>query len=417
LEHPQYSTKGKILNDPIYGFISLPAGIVLNIIDHPYFQRLRNIKQLGLSHLVYPGAQHTRFQHAIGAMHLMGDAVESLRAKGVDINDEEAQGVKLAILLHDVGHGPYSHTLEHSLLEGVSHEDISSLVMDRLNEQFEGALTTGISIFQDKYSMKPLHKLVSSQLDMDRLDYLMRDSFYSGVAEGVIGSDRIIKMLNIRDDELVIEQKGIYSIEKFIVARRLMYWQVYLHKTVVAAEFMLINILKRAKELALNGDDLFSSPVLRKFLYNKISGEDLRNDPKLLDLFMQLDDHDIMGAVKVWASHSDRVLSTLSKDLVERRIFKLTFQKEPIDQVDIIAAEEKLMREMSLNKEEVQYFVYSNYIVNNAYDPKDDQINILMKDGSLMELGEASDNLNILALSMPVKKYFLAHSKGSSTKQ
>ena len=415
MERPQYSTKGKILNDPIYGFISLPAGIVLDIIDHPYFQRLRHIKQLGLSHLVYPGALHTRFHHAIGAMHLMGDAIESLRSKGIAISEEEAQGVKLAILLHDVGHGPFSHTLEHSLMDGVTHEDISAMVMDRLNEQFNGALELGISIFRDNYSLKPLHKLVSSQLDMDRLDYLMRDSFYSGVAEGVVGSDRIIKMLNIRGDELVVEQKGIYSIEKFIVARRLMYWQVYLHKTVVSAEFMLIKVLQRAKELAANGVELFCSPVLREFLYGRIKGDDLVNDPKLLDLFMQLDDHDIMGAVKVWAGHSDRVLSILSKHLVERRIFKLVLQDDPIDPVDIRAIEERLIKEWGLSEEEVKYFVLSDHIVNNAYDPKDDQINILMKDGSLKELGEASDNLNILALSMPVKKYFIAFPKEISS--
>jgi len=411
LQHPQNTSKGKILNDPIYGFISLPAGIVLDIIDHPWFQRLRYIKQLGLSHLVYPGALHTRFQHAIGAMHLMGDAIDSLRTKGVDISEEGSQGAKLAILLHDIGHGPFSHTLEHSLMEGVGHEEVSALVMDRLNEQFEGALSLGISIFRDEHSMKPLHKLVSSQLDMDRLDYLMRDSFYSGVAEGVIGSDRIIKMLNVHGDELVIEQKGIYSIEKFIVARRLMYWQVYLHKTVVAAEFMLINVLKRAKKLATQGSDLFCSPVLRTFLYERISGEDLKNNSELLENFMQLDDHDIMGAVKVWSTHKDKVLSKLSRALVERKTFKLSFQKEPFDVAAITDIEKIAMKELELNEEEVKYFVLSDSIVNNAYDPMDDQINILMKDNSLKDLGEASDNLNILALSMPVTKHFLAFPK------
>lgn len=408
MENSAYNAKGKILNDPIYGFISLPSGIVLDTIDHPWFQRLRHIKQLGLSHLVYPGALHTRFQHAIGAMYLMGTAIESLRAKGVDISDEGAQGAKLAILLHDVGHGPFSHTLEHSILDGVHHEDISALVMDRLNEQFNGALEVGISIFRDQYSMKPLHKLVSSQLDMDRLDYLMRDSFFSGVAEGIVGSDRIIKMLNVRGEELVIEQKGIYSIEKFIVARRLMYWQVYLHKTVVAAEYMLMNILKRAKELAAKGEELFCSPVLREFLYNSITAEDLKNDHTWLSLFMQLDDHDIMGAVKVWANHKDNVLRRLSADLVGRRIFKLSLQEQPFTAEELHALREKVRMEWGLNEIEASYFVLSDEIENSAYNPKTDRINMLMKDGTVRDLAEASDNLNIGALSAPVKKYFLA---------
>lgn len=397
-----------MLNDPIYGFISLPRGIVLDVIDHPWFQRLRHIKQLGLSHLVYPGALHTRFQHAIGAMHLMGSAIDSLRNKGVQIDHEQALGAQLAILLHDVGHGPFSHTLEHSILHGVHHEDISALVMDRLNEQFNGSLEVGISIFRDRYPMKPLHKLVSSQLDMDRLDYLMRDSFFSGVAEGIVGSDRIIKMLNIRGDELVIEQKGIYSIEKFIVARRLMYWQVYLHKTVLAAEYMLMNILKRAKQLAAEGQDLFASPVLREFLYNNITGQQLQDDPKWLALFMQLDDHDIMGAIKVWAKHDDPVLGRLSRDLVQRAIYKLQLRESPFTEGELERVRQAIQRGWDLDEKDAGFFTLTDRIENNAYDPRTDRINMLMKDGSLRDLATASDNLNIGALSEPVTKFFLA---------
>ena len=321
-----FSNKLKIFNDPIYGFVSLPYEIIYDLIDHPYFQRLRRIKQLGLTNLVYPGALHTRFHHAMGAMHLMGQAIDVIRSKGHDISEEEAQGVTIAILLHDIGHGPFSHALEHSIVNNITHEDISELFMSRLNEEFKGKLTLAISIFQNKYKKKFLHQLVSSQLDMDRLDYLNRDSFFTGVSEGVVSSDRIIKMLNVVNDQLAIEAKGIYSIEKFIIARRLMYWQVYLHKTVLSAESLLVNILKRAKDLAEKKVDLFCTPALRMFLYNKFSEKDFSTNEKLLDVFAQLDDNDIMTSInetpriRVLVSPSDRFASvTLRFMLINMR--------------------------------------------------------------------------------------------------
>src|ERR1700751_1028479 len=323
--------KRKIINDPIYGFVTLPAGLIYDLINHPYFQRLRHIKQLGMTNLVYPGALHTRFHHAIGAMYLMTEAIDVLRSKQIDISDEEAEAVSVAILLHDIGHGPFSHALEHTLVQGVSHEDISALLMEKLNQEFKGGLSLAIKIFNDKYKKKFLHQLVSSQLDMDRLDYLKRDSFFTGVSEGVISSDRIIKMLYVKDDELAVEEKGIYSIEKFIIARRLMYWQVYLHKTVVAGENMLVNILKRAKELSNKGEDLFATPAFSVFLKNNYSKKDFLSKPELLDTFALLDDYDIFSSIKVWTKHPDQILSTLCKSLVERKLFKIELKKEKIE--------------------------------------------------------------------------------------
>jgi HD superfamily phosphohydrolase len=302
--------KKKIINDPVYGFISIPTELIYDLIEHPYFQRLRHIKQLGMTHLVYPGALHTRFHHALGAMHLMKMAIETLRSKDHVITNEEEEALTIAILLHDVGHGPFSHALEHTIVDGISHEDISILLMNKLNIEFKGQLTTAISIFNDTYPKKFLHELVSSQLDMDRLDYLNRDSFFTGVSEGVISSDRIIKMLNVKDDHITIEEKGIYSVEKFLIARRLMYWQVYLHKTVIAAEQMLVKILERSRALTLSGQDLFATPALKHFLTNKLSTEAFTEDDHL-EIFTRLDDTDIMSAVKVWALHSDPVLSKL----------------------------------------------------------------------------------------------------------
>jgi len=397
----------KILNDPIYGFISVPNAQVLALIDHPWFQRLRYIKQLGLSHLVYPGALHTRFHHALGAMHLMGEAIATLRSKGHDISDAEAHGAAIAILLHDIGHGPFSHALEHTLVEGIGHEDVSALVMDALNERFDGALTMGIDIFRDRHPRRALHQLVSSQLDVDRIDYLNRDSFYTGVSEGVIGGERIITMLQVVDDRLVVEEKAIYSIEKFLVARRLMYWQVYLHKTVVACEMMLVEALRRAKELALGGSPVFASPALSRFLTLHHDRGSFA-DPKVLNDFLKLDDHDVMGAVKVWASHPDKILATLSGDLVDRRNLRIRLQNEPWDPQRIDELKRKVADHLRIDMADTDHFVLTSSIVNNAYDPSKDRIDLLYKDGSLRDIAEASDNLGIQALAGPVTKWYLA---------
>ncbi len=402
----------KILNDPIYGFISVPHPTVLRLIDHPWFQRLRYIKQLGLSHLVYPGALHTRFHHALGAMHLMGEAIATLRGKGHAISDEEALGAHIAILLHDIGHGPFSHALEHSLVGGIGHEDVSALVMDALNDRFDGALNVGLDIFRDRRDHAAgmthvLHQLVSSQLDVDRIDYLNRDSFYTGVSEGVIGGERILKMLEVRENRLVVEEKAIYSIEKFLVARRLMYWQVYLHKTVVACEMMLVETLRRAKDLAMNGTAVFASPALQRFLSERHDRAAF-NDPAVLADFLRLDDHDIMGAVKVWAAHSDKALSTLASDLVERRNLHVRLQDTPWDGEQVTALRERVAKALNISMAEAAHFVITGSVVNNAYDPSKDRIELLYKDGSLRDIAAASDNLGIAALSTPVQKHYLA---------
>ena len=397
----------KILNDPIYGFITVPHPQLLALIDHPWFQRLRYIKQLGLSHLVYPGALHTRFHHAVGAMHLMGTAIDVLRSKGHGITEEEALGARIAILLHDVGHGPFSHALEHSLVEGVPHEEVSALVMDRLNERFDGALETGLAIFRDQHPRRALHHLVSSQLDVDRIDYLNRDSFYTGVSEGVIGGERILTMLEIVHDRLVVEEKAIYSIEKFLVARRLMYWQVYLHKTVVACEMMLVETLRRAKQLGTAGVPLFASPALARFLTQAHDRASF-NDPHVLTDFLKLDDHDIMGAVKVWAGHPDKVLANLASDLVERRNLRIRLQNTPWDPDRIHKLKQRVAAHLKIDLEAADHFVLHGSIVNNAYDPEKDRIDLLFKDGSLRDIAEASDNLGIQALARPVEKWYLA---------
>jgi len=400
----------KILNDPIYGFITIRYPIILKLIDHPYFQRLNRIKQLGLSYLVYPGAHHTRFHHAIGAMHLMQNAIEVLKLKEVEITEEEELGVLIAILLHDIGHGPFSHALEHTLVKGVSHEDISILLMDKLNVEFKGELNLSIEIFTNKYKKKFLHQLVSSQLDMDRLDYLKRDSFYSGVSEGVVSSDRIINMLNVYKDELVIEEKGIYSIEKFIVARRLMYWQVYLHKTVLSAENLLVRILKRAKFLAENGVELHASPVLKEFLYNNYSKSDFESE-EVLESFTQLDDTDLYSAIKTWSRHEDFTLSKISNALINRDLPKIIIQKEPFEESRILGLRKLVKETYKISEEEVDYIVYSSAITNNAYNAKEDVINIKYKNGDIMNITDASDNFNIQSLTEPVKKYFVCYPK------
>lgn len=406
-----FSNKLKIFNDPIYGFVSLPYEIIYDLIDHPYFQRLRRIKQLGLTNLVYPGALHTRFHHAMGAMHLMGQAIDVIRSKGHEITEEEAKGVTIAILLHDIGHGPFSHALEHSIVSDVTHEDISELFMARLNDDFKGKLTLAISIFQNKYKKKFLHQLVSSQLDMDRLDYLNRDSFFTGVSEGVVSSDRIIKMLNVVNDQLAIEAKGIYSIEKFIIARRLMYWQVYLHKTVLSAESLLVNILKRAKDLAEKKVELFCTPALHTFLYNKFSEKDFSTNPKLLETFAQLDDNDIMTSIKVWASHKDVVLSGLCKQMVDRRLFKVELQNQAFKEEKIRSIKNDIKKRLKLDDKEVNYFVFTGIVTNDAYRADKIRINILFKDGSVSDIAEASDQLSIDVLAKTVKKHYLCYPK------
>ncbi len=400
----------KILNDPIYGFITIKYPILLKLIDHPYFQRLNRIKQLGLSYLVYPGAHHTRFHHAIGAMHLMQEALEVLKVKNVEITEEEEIGVLIAILLHDIGHGPFSHALEHTLVSGVNHEDLSIILMDKLNEEFEGELGLAIQIFRNSYSKKFLHQLVSSQLDMDRLDYLKRDSFYSGVSEGVVSSDRIINMLNVHEDQLVIEEKGIYSIEKFIVARRLMYWQVYLHKTVLAAENLLVEILKRANFLASQGEELFASPVLKKFLYNNYTKEDF-NKNEVIYHFTMLDDSDIYSAIKAWCNHSDKTLSVISRNLIDRKLPKIAIQKLPFETERIEKLKEMVKAKYHISNIEIGHLVFNSEIANNAYNAKKDIILIKYKNGSVLNITDASDNFNIQALTEPVKKYFICYPK------
>lgn len=403
--------KRKIINDPIYGFVTIPDDLIYDLINHKYFQRLRRIKQLGLTNLVYPGALHTRFHHAIGAMHLMQEALLTLKQKGVAITDEEEQATLIAILLHDIGHGPFSHALEHSIVKGVSHETISSLLMERLNKEFKGKLSLAIKIFNDAYKKKYLHQLVSSQLDMDRLDYLKRDSFFTGVSEGVISSDRIIKMLDVVNNHLVVEVKGIYSIEKFLIARRLMYWQVYLHKTVLSAETLLVNILKRAKEVSAKGVDLFATPVFKKFLTNDFTKDDFEKDSKLLNDFANLDDTDISASIKAWTIADDRILSILCNMLIERKLFRIELQSDAFATAYKNKIIEKTMAKYKLTRKEAGYFVLFDSVNNSAYLASKFSINILMNDGSLKDVAEASDQLNLQKLSQTVTKHYLCYPK------
>lgn len=398
----------KIINDPVYGFITIRHPQVLGLIDHPWFQRLRRIAQLGLSHLVYPGALHNRFQHAIGAMHLMQSAIDELRHKDIHITADEELGLLTAVLLHDIGHGPFSHALEFTLVPGLHHEHISSLMMHRLNEESGGQLTLAIRIFSDTYPKKFLHQLVSSQLDMDRLDYLARDSFFSGVVEGQVGSERILKMLDVVDDQLVVEEKGIYSIEKFIVARRFMYWQVYLHHAVLSAEFMLVNALRRARLLARTGHELFATPALRFFLVNDITDESFRSDDRALTHYSALDDFDITASLKVWQSHADKVLSTLAAMLLNRRLFKIELQAVPFAPERVDAERTRVCERFSLAPAEAEYFVIHDKVDNRAYNQLSDNIRIKRKDGRVEDAALVSDHLNIAVLNRKVEKYFLA---------
>ena len=396
----------KILNDPVYGFITLNRGILLDLIDHPYFQRLSRIKQLGLTYLVYPGAHHTRFHHAVGAAYLMKQALSTFKELGVNIQREEERGALIAILLHDIGHGPYSHALEHSFLSGVSHENVSEIFMRKLDEQYNGELSLAIQIFRNQYHKKFLHQLVSSQLDMDRLDYLKRDSFFTGVSEGVVSNQRIIKMFDIVDDEILIKEKGIYSIEKFIVARRLMYWQVYLHKTVLSAEFLLAKIISRARELLCNGEKLFVTPELNMFLTKNISKFELEQEV-YLNAFASLDDNDIMTCIKVWMQSKDIVLSRLASMLIERKLLKVKISNTSFDVEQINEIRKIHQKELGLNDHEIKYFVFQEQMINNAYDPRKDTIKIKYKDGTVKDITDASDNLNVSALAKPVTKHYL----------
>ena len=396
----------KIINDPVYGFITLNKGILLDIIDHPFFQRLSRIKQLGLTYLVYPGAHHTRFHHAIGSAHLMKQAIQTLKEQGKEISSEEELGATLAILLHDIGHGPFSHALENSFVKGISHEEISLLFMNQLNKEFDGALDTAIAIFRDRYPKKFLHRLVSSQLDMDRLDYLKRDSFFTGVSEGVVSNQRIIKMFAIANDEIVIKEKGIYSIEKFIVARRLMYWQVYLHKTVLSAEFLLAKIIQRARELIHSGEDLFLSDTMQVFLSKNVDIE-MISQPTFLKLFSSLDDYDVLACIKSWTLSKDKVIASLCNNLIYRNLPKVKISSNPFGKGEIKRLKKSHQKLLGFDDLQMNYFVYCEQMENNAYDPRKDEIKILFKDGSLKDITEASDNLNISALSNPVKKYYL----------
>lgn len=405
------SYERKIINDPVFGFINIPKGLLYDIVRHPVLQRLTRIKQVGLSSVVYPGAQHTRFQHSLGAFYLMSEAITQLTSKGNFIFDSEAEAVQAAILLHDIGHGPFSHVLEDTIVKGVSHEEISLMLMERMNKEMNGQLSLAIQIFKDEYPKRFLHQLVSGQLDMDRLDYLRRDSFYTGVTEGNIGSARIIKMLDVADDRLVVESKGIYSIENFLTARRLMYWQVYLHKTSVAYEKMLISTLLRAKELASQGVELFASPALRFFLYNDINPAEFYNNPDCLENFIQLDDNDIWTALKVWSTHTDKVLSTLSTGMINRNIFKVEISSEPISEDRKKELTLHISQQLGIPLSEANYFVSTPSIEKNMYDPADDSIDIIYKDGTIKNIAEASDMLNISLLSKKVKKYYLCYQR------
>jgi HD superfamily phosphohydrolase len=404
----QTPNKLKILNDPIYGFIQIPNSLIFDIIEHPYFQRLRRISQMGFSNLVYPGANHTRFHHALGCIHLMQKAIRVLRFKQIEITKEEEKALCIAILLHDIGHGAFSHALEHSIVHGISHEEISLKFMKKLNDEFDGKLDLAIEIFEGNYHRKFFYQLISSQLDIDRLDYLKRDSFYTGVTEGNISSDRLIVMMNVNDDQLVIEQKGIYSVEKFLIARRLMYWQVYLHKTGLVAEHMLVNVLIRAKELAEKGDELFASTSLRYFLYNQINQDNFTDET--LEMFSKLDDYDILSAIKEWTNHEDKVLSLLSQMIVDRKLLRIEIQKDAFDVDQINKKISKYSKKLNLSEEETNSFVFSQEIKNQAYN-SEKPIFILNKKGKLKDIAKASDQFNIQALTKPVIKHFICYPK------
>ncbi|HEX2969678.1 MAG TPA: HD domain-containing protein [Bacteroidales bacterium] len=408
--------KRKIINDPVYGFIGIRNDFIFDLIEHPWIQRLRNIKQLGLTNFVYPGANHTRFQHAIGALHLMCMALETLRSKGIQISYEEEEAASVAILLHDCGHGPFSHALESSIVNNLTHEDISLLLMKMLNEEYSGRLNLAIDIFTGKYNRMFFHELISGQIDMDRLDYLMRDSFFTGVIEGSVGFDRIISMLNVADESLVVDEKGIYSLEKFLIARRLMYWQVYMHKTVLSSESLLVNVLRCAKVLASQGVDIYSTPALRFFLYNRIGPEDLKKEglftPGLIaSNFTRLDDTDIMVSAKYWNDHEDKVLADLSLRLVNRELFAIELQNEPFSETVIANLRDCACKRLKIKTELSDYYVYSGTVSNLAYTPSAPEVKILLKNGTTARISEVSDMFDHRFVSERITKHFLCYPK------
>jgi HD superfamily phosphohydrolase len=410
------TNKRKIINDPVYGFIGIPGDFLFDLIEHPWFQRLRNIKQLGLTSLVYPGANHSRFQHSLGALYLMDLAIRTIRSKGTLITNEEEEAVLIAILLHDSGHGPFSHALENSIITGISHEDLSLLLMRKLNEEFSGRLSLAIEIFNGTYQRKFLHELIASQMDMDRLDYLRRDSFFTGVIEGSVGSDRIIRMLNVVDDSLVVDEKGIYSLEKFLIARRLMYWQVYMHKTVLVSESMLVRMLQRAKELANKGQELYSTPALRFFLYNKIGPDDLLKEgnftPGLVaSNFCRLDDSDILVSARYWSDHPDRILSDLSARLMKRDLLAIELQNNPFPKERVKELRTMAGSILGLSPEATDYFVFTNSISNLAFTPDSPEVKILLKTGNIQDISAVSDMFDHRFLSERITKYFLCYPK------
>ncbi len=405
------TNRRKIINDPVYGFISIPNDLVYDLMGHPWFQRLRNIRQLGLSSLVYPGAVHSRFQHCLGAMYLTGLAVHTLRSKGTDISAEEEEGVLAAILLHDIGHGPFSHALEHSLIEDMPHETMSLLIMEELNRTLEGRLETAIAIFRGEYPRKFFHDLVTGQMDMDRLDYLRRDSFFTGVIEGSVGSDRIIRMLNVSDDRLVVDEKGIYSVEKFLIARRMMYWQVYNHRTVVSAEKLLTSLLVRARQVTAAGHRLFATPALAYFLeprHNRAANEDKAT---LVGHFTALDESDIISATKVWIHCGDRVLADLCRRFVCRDLLAIELQKTPFDPARVGETAQKTMETLGLSADEVRYYVNTGDVFNQTYAPGTPEVRILLKNGSTPDITAVSDLFDKEALSEKVTKYYLCYPK------
>lgn len=401
----------KIINDPIFGFIKIPHGLLLNIVEHPLMQRLTRIKQLGLTSMVYPSAQHTRFQHSLGAFHLMSEAITSLTQKGIFIFDSEAEAVEAAILMHDIGHGPFSHVLEHTLIKGISHEDISLLMMEQINREMKGELNLALKIFKNEYPKKFLHQLISSQLDMDRLDYLRRDSFFTGVTEGNIGSARIIKMLDVVDDNLVVNSKGLYSIENYLMSRRLMYWQVYLHKTTVSSEKVLVNALLRAKKLALEGENVFATPCLGYFLYNDIDAEKYRNSEEAQRNYALLDDNDIWSSLKVWTGSKDKVLSILSSDILNRNLFKVEITGTPTEEGHINEVRTRLADKFGVSYEDAGYLMSVDTIQKDMYDVNDDQISIIFKDNTVKDISEASEVMNIALLSKKIRKYYLCYQR------
>lgn len=401
----------KIINDPIFGFIKIPHGLLLNIVEHPLMQRLTRIKQLGLTSMVYPSAQHTRFQHSLGAFHLMSEAITSLTQKGIFIFDSEAEAVEAAILMHDIGHGPFSHVLEHTLIKGISHEDISLLMMEQINREMKGELNLALKIFKNEYPKKFLHQLISSQLDMDRLDYLRRDSFFTGVTEGNIGSARIIKMLDVVDDNLVENSKGLYSIENYLMSRRLMYWQVYLHKTTVSSEKVLVNALLRAKKLALEGENVFATPCLGYFLYNDIDAETYRNSEEAQRNYAMLDDNDIWSSLKVWTGSKDKVLSILSSDILNRNLFKVEITGTPTEEGHINEVRTRLAARFGVSYEDAGYLMSVDTIQKDMYDVNDDQISIIFKDNTVKDISEASEVMNIALLSKKIRKYYLCYQR------